>query len=75
METIILFDEFEFPKIEGLEYLVNEKIRNKTQIVFLIEDKEGEKFGYYYDDETTSSSNGYKGKNKSFSSKFKINSW
>ena len=46
--------------------VLNEKIRNKTQIVFLIEDKEGEKFGYYYNDETISSSNGYKGKNKSF---------
>ena len=34
--TIILFDKFEFPVIEGLEYLTNEKIIN-TDYLFINE--------------------------------------
>lgn len=48
METIILFDEFEFPKIEGLEYLVNEKIRN-SDYLFINELNDG--FSMYFEKE------------------------
>lgn len=46
--TIILFDKFEFPVIEGLEYLTNEKIIN-TDYLFINELNSG--FSMYFDKE------------------------
>ena len=46
METIVLFDEFEVPKIKGLEYLVNDSLVS-SDYMFINELKDG--FSMYFE--------------------------